>query len=342
MPSIVPTSHLAVVGAQPAESRHWKTGQILHATVVSSSKEGKITLDFNGKHILVSAQDDQSLVAGKQILLRVVKSGNPVILSQLSIEPTFSKVMTEALRNILPYQTPLQGLFSNQKAKSQLFDILRKITPEFKQLGKKERLLEAITSSGVFLENRLLSGSPKSLSTERDLKGILLRQLEYLKGSEDDSPASTSLLRQLEGAIARIQMNQLSAIIADRLDWLFEIPFKEGDRIDKTLLLRIEAEDKPDEHTKHRVWTVSLTFELESLGPLHITLIMIDRDRITIGFWSERSHVLHHLDKHREKLKNALKNKGLNAVHIGHYQGKPKNTTPCVMNLEQRLLDISV
>ncbi len=302
-------------------------------------------LDIGGRHVSASLGDKLSLTAGEPVQLEVVKSGNPVILRLLTPGLQRDTLIAGMLRTLLPRQIPLQNMLATISslgtAPQPLVSLLR-LLPHFQQLGSERGLEQAIINSGIFLENKLFSKTNiRTSSIERDLKGILLRLLGKQGDTGNKSLSAAALRQQIEGGIARIQVNQLGAVTTDGTSWLFEIPFREEGRFG-ALQLQIRKGKDASPSSAEKRWSVSMEFELQSLGPLQIILTLQDENRVTVGIWAQRENTLNRLISHHEKLQNALQSAGLIPLKISHHHGRKEGAISQENNLTQRLLDISV
>ncbi len=344
MSSAGPINNTLFLELHQPKGRNWQAGQILPATVVSSGK-GEITiLDIGGQRVSAFLKNGPPLTAGDRIQLEVLQSGYPTVLRLSTSESARDIVLTKALRTLLPRQIPLETLLTTLPSHGAVPSFLAPLVnliPRFRRFGSRKGLEQAISDSGIFLENRLLHAKDKGAPIERDLKGILLRMLETQTGSgEKDSPPAM-LRQQLEGSLARIQIHQINAITHNGTEWLFELPFREKDK-PGTLQIRIRQEKDSSASHGQRTWHVAMEFELQGLGPLQVTLTLLDGNRITVGIWAESEETLIQLKNHQQRLREALQQAGLFPQRISHHRGRLTDILSQRSGFNRQLLDISV
>lgn len=162
-----------------------RPGQLLRAITITATQGGTVQLQI-GKSEL-TAQTNIALQAGEKLTLSVVKGGD---LPQLQIitQLTAKQLLQQATMSALPRQQPLQPLFRNLTSLLVSGDPL---PPPLKELAGNfmrsiqassdpafsQRLREAITRSGPFLESQLAAGNPVKL----DLKATLIQMIQMLR-----------------------------------------------------------------------------------------------------------------------------------------------------------------
>jgi flagellar hook-length control protein FliK len=95
--------------------------------------------------------------------------------------------------------------------------------------------------------------------------------------------------KQVESSIARIEVNQSKAIIAQDNQtpvWSFEIPVKDKQDID-LVKLNIQAnEESKSRDKKEKLWTANLKIDFEGIGAVSAKLSIIDKE-VNATLWSE-------------------------------------------------------
>jgi hypothetical protein len=221
-------------------------------------------------------------------------------------------------------------------------------------------LKKFILESGLFMEPRLASGQ----SPGPDLKTNLLLLLFHLRGqmeelmvsdqrgvaAENRPPASpfdagiskllSQLLRQTEGSLARIQLNQLSSLPAEegnRQVWQLDIPVKHPEGYDN-FQLRVEREQSHSEKkgAQYR-WRLSLHFDLDPLGPVQAQLTLLGEE-VSALFLTERQQSATLIEQQLASLEQAFSRVGLK---VGHLAAKKSGNVAAEMpnSFTHRLLD---
>jgi hypothetical protein len=145
---------------------------------------------------------------------------------------------------------------------------------------------------------------------------------------------------QVEGTIARVQLQQLSSLPAEdgtRLVWSAELPVRDSERVD-LWALRIEEEEPAREPGDSARWSVSLAFDLQDLGPVHARVVL-QGERISTSFWVEQPATAAIFEAHKESLRASLEEAGLAVGNILCVQGNPpkpddSGTSPPLIELE--------
>jgi hypothetical protein len=122
---------------------------------------------------------------------------------------------------------------------------------------------------------------------------------------------SGELLRQVEAGVARIQLHQLASVPTENRPQpllSLELPVRQGERTD-VFDMRIGKEPRrgpgqPD------VWSVSLAFELQNLGPVRARITVIDK-QVSVGLWAERAETASLFEREMGNLQTGLHNAGL-------------------------------
>jgi hypothetical protein len=232
--------------------------------------------------------------------------------------------------------------------------------PNRNQVASPPLLKKFIMESGLFMEPKLAGGQ----SPGPDLKSNLLLLLFHVRNQMEElvlpeqrgtaaenrpqaspldaglSKLLTQILRQTEGSLARIQLNQLSSLPTDegsRQVWQFEIPVKHPEGFDN-FQLRIEREQSHSEKkgAQHR-WRLSLHFDLDPLGPVQAQITLLG-EQVSALFLTERKESAALIEQQLASLERAFSRVGLK---VGHLAAKKSGNvfTEMPNSFPHRLLD---
>lgn len=143
--------------------------------------------------------------------------------------------------------------------------------------------------------------------------------------SMDIAKIMDELLRQTESSLSRMQLQQLSTLpTADdpKPVWTFEIPLRNEDRADVIQLRIGQEQSSKQDGSLQKVWSISLAFELEALGPVYANVRLLGQ-HVTASLWAERSATNGLFREHLETLRRHLTGHGLVTGDINCYHGKP-------------------
>ena len=325
-----------------------KLGQVVQARVLSENLEGLIKLSIGDNKL--TAQTQMQVTTGQNLTLEVIRTG-PMPQLKLLTQSDPQQLQAEALKRFLPKQRPLTELFerlpsiqsmpnqsSNHGQIKQTIQALlaRLLTVEHPQF--RHSLKTALLDSGLFTERHLVNQEPRS----NDLKINLLRLVDQLKtllpqpelppetrqshGREQDPGAPqtqpairhlTDLLKQLDGAIARIQTNQLASLPQDdptRQVWQLELPLVHQERVDvHQLTIKREGGGPGAEH--NTVWSLTLQMNLQPLGPMRVQLRLQGKALATL-IWAERQGTKQLLEQHLSALQQAFEQADLEVTRL--------------------------
>jgi hypothetical protein len=286
----------------------------------------------------------------------------PLVTSALQASPTnkLDIEMLQTLRN-------LAGSESLQKIGDRLGpELINRIktvmenAPSRQEAASPSQLRKFILESGLFMEPKLATGQ----SPGPDLKSNLLLLLLHLRGQMEElimpeqrgvaaenrgqtssldtgiSKLLSQLLRQTEGSLARIQLNQLSSLPAEegnRQIWQFDIPVKHPEGFDN-FQLRIEREQSHSEKkgAQYR-WRLSLHFDLDPLGPIQAQITLLGEE-VSALFLTERQESAAVIEQQLSILERAFSRAGLK---VGHLTAKMSGNVAVEMpnSFPHRLLD---
>ncbi len=148
------------------------------------------------------------------------------------------------------------------------------------------------------------------------------------------------LLRQTEGALARLQLHQLSSLNEQegpKQAWSLELPLRDEEN-SELLHLRIEKDGGSDNENDPRApINVTLALDLENLGPIYARLNLV-RDTVSVAFWAEREETVTQARQALESLQEGLRDAGLVAENLNVHQGQPPNLA--AFRQSDRILDV--
>lgn len=219
------------------------------------------------------------------------------------------------------------------------------------QLTPKQ-VQRAVMLSGVFHEARLLTGGAPETN---DLKLRLLQLLAVLTGDHSKLPNPTHtprvegdtrpppegqtpptpranagdtllnrLVRLIEGAVARIQLQQSVALPVDdspRQAWQIDLPIQLQEGTDD-VKLRIERDADGGGHSGGSGWSVNLAFQFDTIGALQCRIGLSD-ERVATTFWCETPATHARVEERLPVLQQALEAQGLEVVHLTGVVGEP-------------------
>jgi hypothetical protein len=245
---------------------------------------------------------------------------------------------------LMPRQLPLTPLLANlvsmgveghrspgvlpQSLLEQIRKTIRSI-PSNKKVKDAAGIKRALLLSGLFLENKLGSvastGESDDDSIDQDFKGNLLRLLDVLrrtmdarstvpvKGHQPSSQIMDELLHHVNGAIARLQVNQISTMAnKDNTAPVLsvEVPLYVEDRIDVIQINIFQDQQSHTDEIQGR-WSVSLSMELEQLGIIYATAT-ISQKQVWTTLWAEQQSTVDIINQHLQELNRGYNEAGLN------------------------------
>ena len=155
---------------------------------------------------------------------------------------------------------------------------------------------------------------------------------QLLKGQELAFTLN-ELQRFAEGALARVQLHQLSSLPQERAllpEWLIELPLRRENETDVwNLRIGRDAErerENPADTTP--AWSVMLAFDLPGIGPMQ-SRVTLRGDRVTAQFFSKTQGVLPLVVEHLPLLQARLQQAGLCVDELTCHHGEiPKPAPP--------------
>ncbi|MDH5183374.1 MAG: flagellar hook-length control protein FliK [Gammaproteobacteria bacterium] len=150
--------------------------------------------------------------------------------------------------------------------------------------------------------------------------------------------------QQLESGLARIQFNQLQSIQQSdgqqRPSWLLELPIRQADGQINTLQLEIQRDREEDEKSQRSaIWTISLSFELQTLGAIRAGLTLVGDNQIGVSLWANKSSTVELFEQHKATLQQGMEDAGLMVSRVGCQHGMPSKSKAETVFADQGLVD---
>ncbi len=136
--------------------------------------------------------------------------------------------------------------------------------------------------------------------------------------------ATTEMLRQTEGALARLQLSQIASLPSEQQPqrlWSLELPVQQDQRTD-LFQLRIEEEASGTARDSAAPWSVMLAFDLPSLGPVHAR-ILVNGPQVSATLWAEHPSTAALFNAQLEELRAGLQRAGMLVGRIACTEGSP-------------------
>jgi hypothetical protein len=152
------------------------------------------------------------------------------------------------------------------------------------------------------------------------------------------------LLREVESATARLQINQLSMVRdtenpTSNQVWLFDLPVRDKQQLE-SMQMRIER--KPADDDDDVMWEVALHLETQNLGPMQ-ALISLYQGQVKVVLLAERLETTQRLNQDLHLLDGRLTDLGMTVSHLSCRQAPIQPMQPEVSSaVTERLLDVSV
>ncbi len=246
--------------------------------------------------------------------------------AQPALSDQFGPKLIQAARNVLAAAIPSSG----------------NITPA--------QLRQAILGYGLFLEAQLAAGQPPGSSFKGDLLQLLFQIGQLLKTDKQQLPIpqtmanqSTTpqmesgfiklleiLFRHAEGSLARVHMHQLASLPTEesgRQVWQFEVPIRHQEHIDSFLIQLEQQRPQNRGDDAKPIWYVTLTFNIEPLGPVKAKISMHDNEVSTL-FLAERAESAELLNRRITELGQAFADSGLSVGKLFARHGDAQPERP--------------
>ncbi|MGD1982789.1 MAG: flagellar hook-length control protein FliK [Chromatiaceae bacterium] len=362
----------AVGRPSPTLVEQLRVGQTLPAKVLEQVQPGLLRLQLASAVLLARSQ--VALEPGMRLNLEVTK---PFPVPELKIlRPlTLQQLRDQVVRAALPRQRPPAEARIELSALRQGHPAPGRAGPDnpLQRLGqitgaqgvRVDRLSgpeiqRAVSHSGLFHEARLAAGiQPPAGDTKLQLLQLLgqLRAEQTdpkgrLGGPAGDAEQATGplrggiadgllarLLRLIEGSLARVQLQQASALPQDdtqRQAWQLDLPLHFGEET-QDAFLRIAREAGTGGQDVDPTWAVSLSFSFDTIGTLQCRIALAG-DRLSATFWCEQPATLGAIERRLPSLQEAFEAQGFEVVHLAGLVGEPSE--PMVqVPIPDKLLD---
>ncbi|MET0107525.1 MAG: flagellar hook-length control protein FliK [Candidatus Thiodiazotropha sp.] len=232
--------------------------------------------------------------------------------------------------------------------------ILARVIP-IEDPGFKTQLVQAMQLSGTQTEARLINHQING----KDLKLNLLRLIGLIRplisspgsqinqaltfqrpllnpaqspppvtpppAAQEANPTTRLLLdlfKHLDGAIARIQTNQLSSLPTEdttRQVWQFELPIRQEGGFD-LFHFRVSRDAVRKGTETEFMWSLTLHMNLPSLGPMRVKLSLFG-EKLSTTIWSEKPDTASLVNQHLGRLRTSLESTGLEVNKLEAFQG---------------------
>ncbi|MCU7891269.1 MAG: flagellar hook-length control protein FliK [Candidatus Thiodiazotropha sp. (ex Ustalcina ferruginea)] len=240
---------------------------------------------------------------------------NSLLMRIISIDDTAFKVQISKALQLSGTQSEARLLNQNIETTDFKLNLLRLIG-----------LIKPLISQGKPLEQTILVQSPQVNPAPIPTPTATASR---------EASATTKLLfdlfKHLDGAVARIQTNQLSSLPTEdpaRQVWQFELPIRQGNAFD-LFHFRIARDGSKSGKESETAWNLTLHMNLLPLGPMKIRLHLIG-EVISTVIWSEMPDTTSLIKRHLGKLRTGLESAGLEVKKLDAFQGsaKIKNELP--------------
>ncbi len=138
-----------------------------------------------------------------------------------------------------------------------------------------------------------------------------------------------ALAMQIEGALARLHVNQLASLSSPQQLplWVIELPLRHDNHID---LVQLRIEQNTSSHTpdaQERPWSISLALEPGDLGPLYARITLLGQ-QVSVTLWAEENTTASLANRNIERLQDDLAQAGFNIGTLHCQQGSPPHAPP--------------
>ncbi len=181
---------------------------------------------------------------------------------------------------------------------------------------------------GQLSQQPLVGGKPvypQALSPQPTAQGAAQQAAQPATAEAPAVRLVQELASQVEGALSRIQYNQLSSLPGDdpnRQAWQLDLPLRNGEHLD-AFRLRVE-EEKHARALEHEgsTWRVDLAFNLDPLGPIRVR-IGLQGETVSSVFWAENPETVSLIERRMEVLEQGLERVGLEVGRLSAHRGQP-------------------
>lgn len=128
------------------------------------------------------------------------------------------------------------------------------------------------------------------------------------------------LIAQTEGALARIQVSQLSSLGSQESPaqvWVAEVPLRFGQQTD---LIQFRIEHHRGGGAAEEYWSVTFAFELEELGAVRARVVFF-RQELSATLWAERESTAKRFQDRLQELRERIERRGLKVKAVDCHSG---------------------
>jgi len=161
------------------------------------------------------------------------------------------------------------------------------------------------------------------------------RSTASMLGYQTSSQIVDDILHQVNGAIARLQINQIASLPGeDHIQPVlsFELPIRHEDRID-VIQIRISQDRSTYTPEKTDRWSASLAMNLESLGTVYAN-VTISQQQVWTSLWAEEKSTVEIINQHLQDLYRRYSKAGLSMGATRCHHGIP----PAVVSNAHKIL----
>jgi hypothetical protein len=248
------------------------------------------------------------------------------------LPPAVKEAIQRVLSRIIPIEDP--GFKTKLSQALQLSGMQTEAHLINRQANGNDLKLNLLRLIGLI---KPLIGIPSNLTDQAQIVQQALRQQLFNTVQQSTSPVAQTpasqetnstakllldLFKHLDGAIARIQTNQLSSLPAEdttRQVWQFELPIRQENGFD-LFHFRISREDAGKGIDIANTWNLTLHMNLPSLGPMRIRLSLMG-EKVSTIIWSERADTASLVSQHLKRLRRGLESTGLEVNKLEAFQG---------------------
>ncbi len=167
-----------------------------------------------------------------------------------------------------------------------------------------------------------------------DFPVVLLAKMSS-RNSKEQNLSTGDLLKNLAGALNRIQFNQLNSLYQSQSNssdttaiqtWQMEIPFINSQKDIDPIQIRIDQEDtsnnEADDSEKKSKWKLTLAFDFDNLGPMVVQVNLMPPS-ISSTIWASDKETLNLINNETKVLRDSLSKIGLTVDDITCMHGQP-------------------
>ncbi|WP_250657688.1 flagellar hook-length control protein FliK [Alkalimarinus coralli] len=310
---------------------------------------------------LVKQALSQSGIFMENTLANTAKSASQTLAQNQGLQPTTAQALTQAVKSAisspLPSASTSTANTSNVSLSAAMPTTLSSPAAAIPQGDLKATISQLIdTLSALYSAKHSPSGRTPQFMAEPD-PSLLVSPFNFpaaLGGGKSASQPEKELsvgdlLKRLAGALNRIQFQQLNSLYQAQTassettsiqTWQIELPFLSPQNQVDSVQVRIDQEkeksgDKQESEKKSK-WKLSLTFDLEELGPMFIQ-VNLSPPTVSSTIWAENQHTLQLINKEAHNLRESFSELGLTVEEITCRQGQPNMKKT---RIDQQIVDI--